>query len=64
MQRSKGNQETKNRKQEKQTNQTKKNLGFFGLFVGLFLVSLCFLHALALSLTGAQRTDSNFFGKS
>ena len=37
--------------------------GLFGLFLVLFLVSLCFLHALALSLTGAQRTDSSFASK-
>ena len=35
----------------------------FGLFVVLFLASLCFLHALALSLTGAQRTDSSLASK-
>ena len=39
-------------------------LGCFCWFVWvLFLVSLCFLHALALSLTGAQRTDSSFASK-
>ena len=38
-------------------------LGVFGLFLVSFLVSFCFLHALALSLTGAQRTDSSFASK-
>ena len=37
--------------------------GLFGLFLALFLGSLCHLHALALSLTGAQRTESSFASK-
>ena len=36
---------------------------FSVIFLVLFLGSLCLLHALALSLTGAQRTDISFASK-
>ena len=38
-------------------------LFLFGFLLFVFLASLCFLHALALSLTGAQRTDSSSASK-